>query len=215
MTQANLDRIIVVAGPTCCGKTSFINNLMSGKYKNIEQKLKMGSLDSWFYQDAYYLKPNTLNELLKSSISHVLLHWTIPLPRLKIFIRNILLLGAYDKKARLNLIQSSNNVIVLSLYANPTLLLKRVELRKVKWENELNERGASFIDKIFMLHNIKTVNRFYSNPKRCLPLYNRWFKFVKNDLKPETNYLINVDSEPKIKSINGWSDIITKLDGFI
>jgi deoxyadenosine/deoxycytidine kinase len=210
MVQPPLDRLIVVAGTTCCGKTNFINQLMSGNLKNFEKSLQMNELNSWFYQDAYYLNKKRINDIFSSSVSKVLLHWTIPLPNFRIFLRNIFLLGKYDKKERLQLIKSSKHLTVLTLFANPMALLHRVKLRNKKWVDELEEKNANFVEKILMLHSIKTVNNFYSDSKRYLPVYTEWFNFVGNGLKPQKHCLIDVNHEPLIREFQDWPDITTQ-----
>jgi hypothetical protein len=202
----------MVAGPTCCGKTWFINNLKSEKLIDIREKIQMGDIKSWVYQDAYYLDSAKLKEILDSSISKILLHWTIPLPRLKIFLRNIVLLGAYDKKARIQILHSANNLTILTLYANPTTLIQRVELRRNNIIKELDQRESFFLKKMIKMSNINKVKKIYSDRKHFLHLYNRWFNFVREDLKPQMHYLVDVNGEPTLKTVDKWNDIVKNWD---
>ena len=208
MSKDSIKQMVVVAGTTCCGKTRFINQLMSGKLKNIEELIKINDFKSWVYQDAYYLKPATLEKRLKYSKKNIIFHWTIPLPDVLNSLRNVLLLNSYDKKCRIEFVKSAKKVTVFSLYADPHTLMDRVKLRERRVQDQLREKEINIIRKLWMLQNIKTAKKFYSDPARYLPAYKKWFDFIECSLRPKSHFLVDNNYLPLIRDIDDWRKII-------
>lgn len=205
--KLEIDRLIVVAGPTCCGKSRFIHLLRIGKLREIEETLQMGDLNSWYYQDSYYLNEKILKNISQSSIRKIILHWTIPLPRVLIYLRNIAMLGAFDRKERLYLLKSANNLTVLTFYSSQKILMKRVRNRKKQIIKHLKKENANLLVKMFSMYKIKVTERIYSHRIRYLDTYFRWFNFLNKNLEIKENFLVENFSKPILLKINEMSDI--------
>lgn len=203
-----IERLIIVAGPTCCGKTRLINYLRAGKLKEIQKKLEIENFQAWSFQDAYYLNYKKLNELLEVPELKLLMHWTIPLPRILIFLRNIALFGSYDRRARIRLLKSVKYIDILTLFADAASLTKRVNLRKEIVLKEVKKSKIFYLKKKYKLYNKQVVEKFYSDPKRYLGIYKKWFNYLEKNLKINNHYLVELNDEPILRKIEEWPEIV-------
>ncbi len=201
-----LDRIILVAAPSCCGKTMFINMMRRDKLQRISADLQMGDVSSWTYKDAFYINARSLKTIEKSPINKIVLHWTIPHPTFKLALRNLVLLCAYDKTSRLQIMKSSREITVLTLYTSQSSLLRRVEFRRQRILERRLEGKESLFSLTTKKRRTRKLAQFYSDMCNLAPLYERWFHFCET-LNPGASYLVNVEDEPSLVSITKWSEI--------
>lgn len=208
--MSSIDRLIVIAAPSCCGKTTFINNLMNGELSSISEVLGMGDVASWEFKDAFFVDKEYTDMLLKRGVSKMLLHWTIPHPSPKLFIRNLMLLNAYDKKERLDILDAAKQIDILTLYAPLNVLRTRVQLRYqriVEKQQEKQKNFNSLVMKTKSKWNIDRLYKVYSDPAKLVGMYSRWFDFCGR-YDSSGNYLINVEScQPTIAPVSDWSMI--------
>ena len=180
--------------------------------KKLKTMLQMGELNSWYYQDAYYLNLKKLKEIAQLSISKILLHWTIPLPRILNFLRNIALFPSYDKAPRLKLIQSAKNLCILTLFPSQENLIKRFKLRRKYILDHLERNNNNIFKKVITLYKIKTIERFYLHPNRYMPLYTRWFNFLQNECNVHTHYMAELTDKPILTKIENLYNFKIALD---
>jgi hypothetical protein len=65
-----IDRLILVTGPSCAGKTTFIEDLSAGRLPRIAEQLKLGDPSSW-----QCVLARDLPRLEGSQLAHVILHY--------------------------------------------------------------------------------------------------------------------------------------------
>jgi len=172
-----IENLVVVAAPSCCGKTKFITDLRHGRLPEVKRELFGGEFVSWKFVDAYYLTDSVFEELQKGQTKNLLLHWTISRPSLRLSLRNLFLRGAYDKSARLATIAHADNKISITLCARRSTLLQRVDLRIKKVVGRWHDREesiASYLGKRIQLFGLK---RFYRNPQLLKATYIEWQEF--------------------------------------
>jgi len=195
-----LKRLIIVAAPSCCGKSTFINQLTSGEIHHIEECLGIKELDHWDFKDIYLHEDEILN-IKNPQQANLILHYTIPYPALKYIFR----IG-YDKRQRLKILQASHNITFLTLYANPDTLLHRIGLRR-KRINERRLQGKVPIHKYMRsMRTLSRLERIYANPIQLISMYHRWLEQCKN-FNLRTHFLVNVEHLPQLKTVSMWSDI--------
>ncbi|MEN8131323.1 MAG: hypothetical protein ABFS45_14245 [Pseudomonadota bacterium] len=196
-------RLIIVAAPSCCGKSTFINQLMQGELEHVEEQLGTKSIHNWIFRDIFLHEEEIFN-LENPDQLHLILHYTIPYPAIKYLLR-----PGYDKKGRLTILKASDDIIFMTLYASPDTLLHRIELRR-KRVNERREQGKVLTHKYDRtMRTLKRLETIYANPTKLGLMYNRWFEFCHNiDLKG--HYLVNVDQVPRLGSISKWPQITDK-----
>ncbi|MEM7208547.1 MAG: hypothetical protein AAF434_12050 [Pseudomonadota bacterium] len=187
---------IVIAAPSCCGKTYFSDSLKSDALPEFNEILHIDTFQDWDYKDAFYLDSDSSNELIDASDLRLILHWTIVRPTLKIFLRNVFHNVSYEKKSRADLLRSKKST-VLTLIASPTALADRVALRKKRSQELLEEGRRSRYKHLIYQFKLNSIHRFYRNTEQLARMYDRWNHFCIEQ-GVHHNYLIDVTSEPKL-----------------
>lgn len=198
-----VQRLILVAAPSCCGKTTFVEQLRRGELEAIQTRVGVNDLTNWLYRDIY-LHEKEILELEKSQQFNLILHYTIPYPSLKYIFR----IG-YDKKERLAIIQGANEILFLTLYANPSTLSHRIELRRQR-VNERRRQGLVPIHKYTRtMRTLKRLEDIYANPNKLIQMYFNWFKQC-SCLKPKFHFLVNVEDSPQLEELSTWKHTTNK-----
>lgn len=193
-------RLIIVAAPSCCGKSTFINQLMQGELGHVEQRLGTRNFNDWIYRDIFLHEEEIFN-LKNPNQLNLILHYTIPYPALKYLLR-----PGYDKKGRLTILQASDNITFITLYASPDTLLHRIELRR-KRINERQEQGK--VPKHKYARTMRTLSKLetiYATPKKLNLMYSQWFEYCRN-IDLSGHYLANVDQAPHLVPVSTWPQI--------
>lgn len=207
-----LDRLIVIAGPSCCGKSTFIWRLRHGELPHIEGALGIEDIDQWVYKDTFYMKAGALQEIKRSPARNIFLHWTMPRPSLKLVVRKLLTLFAHDKnRERLELLRSTNHLTILAIYTSQPSLIKRVHARRIRVceLRRLGKIGGFAYWK--QMRYTQRLEKFYSNPSNILSLYQRWFLLCRT-LRINAIHLVESEREPSLVPIEEWPEI-TRLWG--
>lgn len=194
-------RLILVAAPSCCGKTTFIQQLRGGKLESIEKHIELNNLNSWLYRDIY-LHEKEILELESVQQCDLILHYTIPYPALKYIFRN-----GYDKKERLTIIRGADEIVYLTLFASPPTLLNRIELRRQRVK-ERRQQGMVPIHKYTKtMRTLKRLEKIYGNPNKLTTMYRDWINYCSNiDLKG--HFFIDVEDSPRLEEFAKWPHII-------
>lgn len=201
-----LDRLIVVAAPSCCGKTTFINNIRKNKLQSITTALQMDDALSWAYEDAFYINAKFLRNVEHSPARNMVMHWTIPHPTVKLAFRNLLILNEYDKKERLKILQTARDVTILTLYTSQHDMVRNVQFRRERIRQRRLEGTESLYKFARKRWNMWRLVNLYSNMRNLIPLYERWFQFCQT-LNARASYLVNVQGNPTLDSTTKWSEI--------
>jgi hypothetical protein len=198
-----LDHLIVVAGPSCCGKSTFIDRLKNGETPDITSSLGIENLDEWIYRDAYYIDAALLDDINNSPSGKLVLHWTIPSPGIKLFLRDLSLLFAHDKKDRLRILQSANHLTVLTLYTSRNIFMKRVNARRMR----IMSRRSSGMDGMLKYHvkmrHTRLMDRIYSDTDNLSSMYNRWFRLCAS-LNVDEMLLVKLEGYPTLSPADQW-----------
>ena len=198
MDKAN--ELIIVAAPSCCGKSTFANLLLNGELPEIEESINLINPSAWVYKDIWLHEKELINST-NAQYNKYVLHYTLPHPALKFIFRR-----GYDKKVRLSILQASNNIIILTLFAEPSTLLKRIELRR----NRIFEKWGIDKRKIFRsnkaLRTLNRLNHIYSNPDKLISLYEKWFE-VSGNFSSHGHFLVNVEDTPNLLHLDNWPEI--------
>ena len=201
-----LDRLIVVAAPSCCGKSTFIDNVKMNRLQSITTALRIDDATSWSFDDSFFIDTKFLQELEQSPVRKMVLHWTIPHPTVKLTMRRLLTLNAYDKKKRLKVLQSARDVTILTLYTSQHNLVRRVQFRSERVRQRRSDGTESLYKFVRKKWDSWRLVKFYSNMKNLVPMYERWFRFCQT-LNVRASYLVNLEEEPTLDSITKWPTI--------
>ena len=195
-----MDRVVLIAGPSCVGKTTFVNKLRSGEMPEITQALDLEPLADWQYRDSYYADEAMSQELVKQSVDKLFLHWTVAYPSLKVSLRRFLAGGSYEKAARLKLLQNATRIDCLVLRARQESLLARVKMR----EEVVLARRAARKDSYWLFRekmaNVKALESLYADSARLEALYREWVVFCR-DVPVSAIYEVDVSANTPITVI--------------
>jgi hypothetical protein len=195
-------RIIVIAAPSCCGKSTLIHQLMTGEHAHINKHIKLFNPSTWLYRDITLSGyEREVLQLSKPDQKKLLLHYTIPYPSIKFIFR-----PGYDKLSRMRILMGSNDIILLTLYVNPKTLLYRVNLRRQRVIERRNQGKVPNYKFLKGMRTLKTLERIYLDTNRIVPMYNKWFKFCKK-INTKSHYLVEVETTPKLSPLMRWPEI--------
>ena len=198
-------RLILVAAPSCCGKTTFIEQLRNAKLIHIEKQIEVHDLNNWIYRDIY-LHEKEILAIENSQRCDLILHYTVPYPALKYILRN-----GYDKKQRLAIIQGADEVIFLTLYADAPTLLHRIELRRQR-VMERHRQGIVPIHKYYRtMRTLKRLERIYGTPDKLILMYRNWFNHCSK-ISLKYHFLINVNDAPRLETLSSWPLIKKRME---
>ena len=104
-----IDRLVIIAGPTCAGKSTLIKKILKGD-PSFSEKLRLDNPSSWNYSDA-----SQLHKVQEPSIDRMILHYDI-LYRLRKYKK-------YENDKVLDIFKKSKNIIIGTLWANNEILI--------------------------------------------------------------------------------------------
>ena len=201
-----LDRLIVVAAPSCCGKSTLINAIKDGDNAALRNALTISNPASWSYADAFYVDSAFLEKTQSSPTREMILHWTIPRPSLRLLARRVMNGFTYEKRERMSLIQEANQQTVITLFSKQAHLLRGVRYRREK-VRERFQSGSSTLPTYFRQRwNMRMLERLYSNMRNVVPLYDRWFQFCR-DMGVKNQHLVDLDRPTELLPQDHWQVI--------
>ena len=201
-----LDRLIVVAAPSCCGKSTFINEIRNNGLQGLARELQICDTKSWAYDDAFYIDAKFLRNTERSPTKNMVIHWTIPRPTAKLAFRNLLTLNAYDKKERVEFLRKSHEVTILTLFTSQNDLVQRVQSRCEHVRQRRLVGTDSYLNFARKRWNMWKLGRFYSNTRNLTSLYERWFGFCQT-LNVRASYLVDIQGDATLVSTAKWPEI--------
>ena len=171
----HVNRLIIVAGPSCVGKTSLLNSLQHGPMPRLPDRLQIGDIASWTFA---YTK-----ELRKEDRSHVdrmILHYDMG----RYWKRNFR--ASFKEDTPLDILDRSSEIYILTLWAPPGVLLQRYRSRILRgYGSRLMRRPlttlyglATFVSE-GGLRRYRRMKQFYKRPAALRCLYEKWFAFCE------------------------------------
>lgn len=186
-----LEHLIIIAGPSCVGKTTLIDRLLKNELPEIAEKLNMSLNDSWYYADDWCFDRSNALDLQ----SHLLIHYD--------FFRHFNLVDLdFTVDNALTPIKRAKRIDIITLYESKERLLNNCENRRKLLQNKL--LTFKVFDTIKRLLFLKRKVLFYQEPTALQNVYYRWFEFLANVAssqywKYESNILEAIDiSDPSL-----------------
>jgi hypothetical protein len=201
-----IERLLLVAAPSCCGKSTFIRGLRSGELADWATTLRFQESDGWLFKDAWYLDPEYLDRIREAPESNMVLHWTIPRPSIKLAIRDVLTGGRYDKANRIDFVRSTGRLTIVTLLNSREFLLRGVASRLETAGNRRRSGKSSQLTYWRQRWNMARLRALYSNMANLVPMYDRWFEFCES-LSPESHEIIQLDKNFSGLSVDDWSTL--------
>jgi hypothetical protein len=165
------DHLIIVAGPSCVGKSALIENIEGSR---LARELSIESNDDLFCVDVIQL-----SKLKEGSFKNLIFHYE--------FMQYDFILEKHNYQSMLaNLIKQSRKVSVITLYASSKDLAGRLLARKKELMNyrDNNEANADIDARIKLLN--KKLGAFSDVPN-LITIYNVWLGYVDR-IRPESHF---------------------------
>ena len=201
-----IERLLLVAAPSCCGKSTFIRGLRSGELADWAATLDFRERDGWLFKDAWYLDPQYLDRIREAPESNMVLHWTIPRPSIKLAIRDAFTGGRYDKADRIEFVRSAGQLSIVTLLNSREFLLRGVASRLETAAKRRRSGKSSHLTYLRQRWNMARLRALYANMANLVPMYDRWFEFC-NSLEPESHEIIRLDENFSRLSLDDWSTL--------
>ena len=122
-----MERLVVIAGPSCSGKSTMIDRLLSGRLPRLAGGLELGPLETWTS-----LLPKHVSDPPRADAPKVLLHydllrrWTRKEPA-----------ADYDGDPCLGLLSEAPDLTVVTLWASASVLAARLRQRRSTFHRRL------------------------------------------------------------------------------
>jgi SAM-dependent methyltransferase len=227
--RRRIDRLIVVAGPTDSGKSTFIRRLQKGGMPLIASQLGLEDASSWKFTSALQL-----HALREAHIDRLILHYDFLRP----WNRSA---QTHERDEALDLLESANEITFVTLWAKPETLLRRIQPEIVLEERaygaiwkkpklmiqriihdlvseplyknimrSMDILSGKYRSKLYSadasLERHRRVERLYKNPSNLLRHYKKWLEFCES-YNPKAHWIMDTTEDPpKPYLVSEWAD---------
>ena len=116
-TMVSPKRLLIVAGPSCVGKSHLLEKLQEGELPMLATSLGLAPVSSWEFYNA-----NELNRPTDLPAGNTALHYDLLRPRFAGF-------GNYHNDPVLKILDAAQEITVLTMWDEPEILLGRFDQR--------------------------------------------------------------------------------------
>jgi hypothetical protein len=184
----HINRLVVLAGPGCVGKSFLIKRIQERSVPLLSEQLELGDPSLWKYVQA-----NRLHEVSESQIEQLLLHFS-------------LFRQCYEKDKALEILHTSEEIIFLTLWATPDILLQRLNQRKTRLFLSFFKL-VGFRSKLQRLRLKRIWQQWYTDLPELFFQYNKWFEFC-DKYKKNKHWIVDVtENVPKLVPLTKWAGI--------
>lgn len=191
----SVGELVLVAAPSCCGKSYFLNELLSGRLKDVEMQLGLSSP----VVDYVSLIPPQLKSIECSYIPKLIMHYALPTIAI-----NDGSLKTLSKDPRLQIMYKAQKLSSITLVASQKILESRLRAR---YRANLKMLFFNFFSYLSDRRRMIQLKDLYSNPESIILAYETWFKFVKNFQSLDTELLVTTDDHFEVFSTDDWMRI--------
>jgi len=180
--KRRIRRMLVIAGPTSVGKSTFIEKLRDGEFPELEKELGFHDLKNWESQTG-----GSLMNLKQAKVDSMIFHYDF----LRVHFRSE---RTPDRDPVMDVLGVADEITFITLTAPREVLLKRlhsseIEPKMVDGKFKGNKRHVAIRD-------------IYSRPGGIDRQYRSWFDFVKT--KSSRQYVVDTSVDPKLVPLATW-----------
>lgn len=184
--KRRIGRLVVVAGPSSSGKTTFIERVMSGDAPAIADRIGLGDTASWKLIDA-----NKLFQLTEPAVEKLIFHYD--------FLRRFA--GApvvYERDETLELLDTAQEVTFLTLWRPPELLHRQ--------RHEAVIRPHTYFGRFWGNRKRLRLLQLYSDPAAVVRHYRQWFAYTRT--KPGNHIVVSLADGIRLQTIEEWENAL-------
>ena len=177
------ENIIVLAGPDGAGKTASSSEIIDNRQSEILEKLGITSSGNWMLTD-----PFSLVLLVNKDAQNIVLDYNLLDP-----VRGTSRLVSRD--STLQFLSNFNNVYIVTLWATPGTLQKRMQAR-------IDSPGSRKF-----AENAQRNLEFYREDSLVLEIYRRWFEYC-DELNPDCHLIGKTDGRREYMRASIWKKLL-------
>lgn len=192
----SVNRLIVVAAPSCCGKTVFLGQLAGGAMPEVAAAIGIDDVAQWHICDA-----NWLPQIQHEQIDSLILAYAIP--------ANDVISGLVDvpsNDSRLGIVSVAREVAFVTLLASSRALTSRLRDRHRASIRRFFLNPRKFARTREMLKRLLPV---YSSPAQLREIYDWWFRFTAT-VPNRGHWVVNADENYVLR---GWFRRMKSIPG--
>ncbi|HXV23711.1 MAG TPA: methyltransferase domain-containing protein [Alphaproteobacteria bacterium] len=188
--KAEIDELLMIAGPSCAGKSTLIKAIIEGKEPALERELSSNQTAAWQTADA-----TRIATLLSSRAEKILFQYNIMRPWLN---------GPnnYRLDYSLNVLECAKKVRTVTLLTAQSDLLARWQQREI----EPRTRKGKYRGRRRKLKPLKA----YQTPGMIVHFYDNWFDYLAH--LPGTHSILDTRQLPyRLQPLGAWRELRTTL----
>ena len=187
--------LILLAAPSCCGKTRFLEELFAGRLDDVVAAMNIRApMNSYVPVIAM-----NISDIDCSTVPRMILHFAIPTIALNDgSLRNI----ADDP--RLEILKDSERVTVVTLLTSASILASRLRSRYIaNYKMILRD-----ISKFRRGHRrMARLKQMYADPDKVMVAYDAWFAYSNTLPNLANEWIITADSTYEVFSGREWQSM--------
>ena len=181
--------LIVVAGPSCAGKSHFIEDIKANRFPGIAKQLEIATPSMWQHKELGRFRPPP-----ESSINRLILHCAF------------WLFGpAYQEVDGLEVLRHSDQITFVTLWVHPDSLLQRLKIRRTRALLGFG-KATDFRTRMQRLKQLRLREQVYRNPSALFSHYRDWFNFCAR-YNARAHWVVDVTrSKPVLFPLTEWKN---------
>ena len=183
----SVDRLIVIASPSCCGKTLFLAHLARGAISHIATAIGVENAADWRICDA-----GRLGDIADARAERLIVAYAIPSPRVA---TGRPLKNTTDEK--LGIVALARRKTFVTLVASSATLMSRLQQRVRSNRKWILLNPRKFLRARRLLRRLALV---YQDPSQLRRMYESWFEYTAS-LPHDGMWIVNADAKYRIV---GW-----------
>lgn len=162
--------LIVVAGPSCCGKSVFLQKLATGELPELQSRLGLDEFHSWLT-----IAANNVPNVSAESVDRMILHYALPC--LQSYEHRFV---GYETDPQLSALRAAGNISFVTLYTDAATLSKRAGKRLLSWRLNIPKLLSNPSEHRRRSRYLARLRSLYSKPENFYPTYAQWFEFCRS-----------------------------------
>ena len=183
----SIDRLIVIAAPSCCGKSVFIAHLASGSIPQIAASIGVDDVPGWTISDAMFLA-----RIPEEHLARLIVAYAIPVHEI---VSGRFVDPSSDR--RLDIVSRARETVFVTLLASSASLSSRLRQREHQNLMRIFLNPRHFFKARRHTERLKPI---YRDPLKLQTAYDWWFQYVAST--PSKNaWVINADEQFELRGV--------------